>query len=240
MSESASFVVTEELRGGGTMTLGDEVAQHMRVRRLASGAVLRLTDGAGRIATATLVGLTRSAALVEVGAVTEVAPPPALHLLAPIGDKDRMLWLAEKATELGLTSWRPVLWHRSRSVQPRGEGAAFQAKVRGRMTSAVAQSHGAWLPTVFPDATLDRALAGLPQDAVRVVLDREAPPLAVVLRGTALPVVLALGPEGGLDEDELAKLARHDFVRAGLGETILRFETAGVVSLGIAHQVLAP
>lgn len=240
VSEVASFVVPEGLPGGGTMTLGDEVAQHMRVRRLASGAGLRLTDGAGRVARATLVGLTRSAAIVDVGAVTEVPAPAPVHLLAPIGDKDRMLWLAEKATELGLTSWRPVLWHRSRSVQPRGEGAGFQAKVRGRMTSAVAQSHGAWLPAVFPDATLDRGLAGLPQDAMRVVLDRAAPPLAEVLRGTSLPVVLALGPEGGLDEDELAKLDRHGFVRAGLGETILRFETAGVVALGTARQVVAP
>jgi 16S rRNA (uracil1498-N3)-methyltransferase len=34
-------------------------------------------------------------------------------LLAPVADRDRMLWLAEKTVELGLTSWRPVVWRRS-------------------------------------------------------------------------------------------------------------------------------
>ena len=54
--------------------------------------------------------------------------------------------LAEKVTELGVTSWRPVVWRRSKSVSPRGEGPTFQGKVRGRMTSALIQSGSGWLP----------------------------------------------------------------------------------------------
>lgn len=234
----ASFVVPEGFAPQQTLTLGDEVAHHMKVRRLANGAALRLTDGAGRVGTATLIALARSTATVEVTAVTDVPPSPDVHLLAPIGDRDRMLWLAEKATELGVTSWRPVLWHRSRSVQPRGEGAGFQAKIRGRMLGALAQSQGAWLPSVYPDATLDRALAGVPQDATRVVLDGEGVPLVSALAATsARPVVLALGPEGGLDADERTKLSGHGFVAASLGGTVLRFETAGIAALSIARAL---
>jgi 16S rRNA (uracil1498-N3)-methyltransferase len=232
----ASFVVSEGLAAGQTLTLGDEVAHHMKVRRLANGAPLRLTDGAGHVAPATLVTLARNAAVVEVGAVEEVPPPTDVHLLAPIGDRDRMLWLAEKATELAVTSWRPVLWHRSRSVQPRGEGAGFQAKIRARMLSALAQSHGAWLPNVYPDATLDRALAGLPEHAARVVLDAGGVPLRDALHGLNGPVVLAVGPEGGLDDEERAKLAHQGFQAASLGGTILRFETAGVAALAVARS----
>ncbi len=233
----ASFVVSEGLVANATLSLGDDVVHHMKVRRLANGAPLRLTDGAGRVASATLVTLARNAAVVEVGAIVDAPPPPDVHLLAPIGDRDRMLWLAEKATELAVTSWRPVLWHRSRSVQPRGEGAGFQAKVRARMLAALAQSHGAWLPNLYPDATLDRALAGLPDDATRVVLDADGAPIAGVLRHTTGPVVLAVGPEGGLDADELQKLSAAGFVAASLGSTVLRFETAGVAAVAAARTL---
>ncbi|MFN9213787.1 MAG: RsmE family RNA methyltransferase [Gemmatimonadota bacterium] len=236
----ASFVAPEGFAAQQTLTLGDDVAHHMKVRRLANGAPLRLTDGAGRVATATLVALARNAATVEVGPVTDVPPPTDVHLLAPIGDRDRMLWLAEKATELGVTSWRPVLWHRSRSVQPRGEGAGFQAKVRARMLSALAQSHGAWLPSVYPDATLDRALAALPAEANRVTLDGEGEPLTARLAAPPGPIVLALGPEGGLDAEERAKLAAHGFRAASLGPTVLRFETAGLAALAITRALTRP
>jgi 16S rRNA (uracil1498-N3)-methyltransferase len=234
----ASFVVPDGLAAGMPLTLGDEVAHHMKVRRLASGAPLRLTDGAGRVAVATLVSLARNAAVVDVGAVQDVPPLPDVHLLAPIGDRERMLWLAEKATELGVTSWRPVLWHRSRSVQPRGEGPGFQGKVRARMVSALAQSHGAWLPNVYPDATLDRALAGLPAGGVRLMLDGGGATILSVLAGAVEPVVVALGPEGGLDDDEREKLGGHGFVAASLGPTVLRFETAGVAGLGVVRSAL--
>lgn len=234
----ASFVVPEGLAAYAPLTLGEEVAHHMRVRRLANGAPLRLTDGAGRVAGATLIALAKHSAQVDVGGVTEVPPPPPVHLLAPIGDRDHMLWLAEKAAELAVTSWRPVLWRRSRSVQPRGEGAAFQGKVRARMQSAVAQSRGAWLPTVFPDATLDRALAGLTGGGARWVLEAEGAGAPAALADIEAPVTIAVGPEGGFEPEELERLDAAGFRRLTLGPTILRFETAGVAGLSLARAWL--
>ena len=67
--------------------------------------------------------------------------------------------------------WRPVLWNRSRSVSPRGEGAAFAEKVQARMTSALVQSHSPWLPNVSAEAGLERAIGDLPSDGTRLVLD---------------------------------------------------------------------
>ena len=69
-----------------------------------------------------------------------------------------MLWLAEKCTELGATSWRPIEWRRSASVSPRGSGPAFQARLEGRMISALTQSGGAWLPEVCDAAPLAEAI----------------------------------------------------------------------------------
>ncbi len=231
----AVFVTSEPIILGATCALGEDEVRHLKVRRIDIGTVIGLRNGAGVVAEGTLVRLSKQGAHVEVSYVEHVAPPSPLHLLVPVADRDRLLWLAEKAAELACTSWRPVLWKRSRSVSPRGEGVTFQAKVRARMQGALAQSHGAWLPQLFPEATIDRAIHAAPE-GTRLVLDAKGSPMAA--RGAsalASPVVIAVGPEGGFEADELEALHAAGFASAGLGETILRFETAAVVAAGIVR-----
>lgn len=233
-----NFVTTEPFAVGATCVLDEHAARHMRVLRLDSGAVVGVRDGQGHVGAGQLVRLTKTQAYIEISDVDVIAPLPEVHLLVPVADRDRMLWLAEKACELGCTSWRPVLWRRSRSVSPRGEGVAFQQKVMARMTSALAQSEGAWLPQPFPEATLERAvLAAPPGD--RLVLDPAGAPM-VGLAAPSLqdPIVLAIGPEGGIEADELDALVAAGFRPVRLGPTILRFETAAVAALAIARTAL--
>lgn len=233
-----NFVTTEPFVVGATCVLDEHAARHMRVLRLDSGAVVGVRDGQGHVGAGKLVRLTKTQAYIEISDVDVIAPLPEVHLLVPVADRDRMLWLAEKACELGCTSWRPVLWRRSRSVSPRGEGVAFQQKVMARMTSALAQSEGAWLPQPFPEATLERALLAAPPGD-RLVLDPAGAPMvgatATVLQET---IVLAIGPAGGIEADELEALAASGFRAVRLGPTILRFETAAVAALAIARTVL--
>ncbi len=199
MDSLATFFCTEPLVAGKPVTLPEDAAHHMRVARIPPGEVVGLTNGTGTTARGTLVKIARASALVDVLDVQEVARPVSLHLLPPVADRERMLWLAEKATELGITSWRPVMWRRSKSVSPRGEGSTFQAKVRARMTSALLQSGGAWLPDMFPDASVERAVSAAPA-GTRLVLARDGDPIASVAIGE--PVTIALGPEGGMEADE--------------------------------------
>jgi 16S rRNA (uracil1498-N3)-methyltransferase len=232
------FVTSEPFSLGMTCVLDEDAARHMRVLRLGAGAMVGVRDGQGQIGAGQLVQLTKSQAHIEITAVETVAPLPAVHLLVPVADRDRMLWLAEKAAELGATSWRPVLWRRSRSVSPRGEGVNFQAKVRARMAGALAQSEGAWLPQHFPEANIERAILAAPPGD-RVVLDPDGPPL--VGAGSApmgSPLVIAVGPEGGLERDELEALTAAGFRHVALGPTILRFETAAVAALAIARTAM--
>ncbi len=232
----AVFVTNEALVAGTTCTLGEDEARHLKVRRIDLGAVIGLRNGEGAIAEGTLVKVAKQGAMVEVSLVEHVPPPSAVHLLVPVADRDRLLWLAEKVTELGLTSWRPVLWKRSRSVSPRGEGVTFQAKVRARMQGAMAQSHGAWMPQLFPEATIDRAISAAP-DGSRLVLDAGGAALvggSVSLREA--PTTIAIGPEGGFEADELEALQAAGFVPVSLGHTILRFETAAIVALGVLRS----
>ena len=226
----------QPLPAGATIALGEEAAHHARVRRLDVGECVRVLDGAGAVATGTLLRVSRSGLAVEIGEVVIVEPPPAVHMLVPVADRDRMLWLGEKCAELGLTSWRPVMWRRSRSVTPRGEGSGFQRKLRARMAAALEQSGGAWLPVLYPDAKPEHAIAATPAGA-RVLLALGAKPM--LGQRPSAPVSLALGPEGGFEDDETEALLAAGFAPASLAGNILRFETAGIAALAIVRAALA-
>ena len=235
----ARFHVSAAPRVGVETTLDDDAAHHLRVLRLEPGAAVGLTDGRGSMGVGRLARLTKSAATVDVDEVWAVSSPPPIHLIVPVADRDRALWLAEKCAELQVASWRPVRWRRSASVGPRGSGAAFQARVMARMVSALTQSGGAWLPVLHEERSLEEALGEVPP-GVHAALDLNgAPFLEVAARDVSSPLVLALGPEGGLEAVECERLAAAGFVAASLGDTILRFETAGVAALAIARAVHA-
>ena len=227
----ATFFTAEPLVVGGTVTLSDEAAHHIRVARVAVGDCIALRDGAGRAALGTLVKVSRSSALVDVSETSEIPRPAMIHLLAPVADRERMLWLAEKVVELGVTSWRPVIWRRSKSVSPRGEGPTFQAKVLARMTSALIQSGGGWLPDMFPEATVERAISAAPL-GTRLLLTKDGEPIAGV--PMHIPITIALGPEGGMEPAERDLFIGAAFLPVKLGSSTLRFETAGMAAVAIA------
>lgn len=242
-----TFVTDEPFSAPGTVTLGEDAAHHMRVRRLETGVQVGLVDGHGTRGTGVLTQLAKRHATVSVERAGSVAPAAAVHLLLPVADKDRMLWLAEKATELEVASWRPVTYRRSRNVTPRGEGPTFQQKVRARMGGALEQSRGAWLPTLFPEATVEHAIAARP-DGICLVLEQGGQPLVAALtprlaavreRSVPLPpVTLAVGPEGGFEPAEVAALEAAGFAPVSLGRSILRFETAAMGALAAVRALL--
>ena len=112
----------------------------------------------------------------------------------------------------------------------------FQAKVRARMTSALIQSRGGWLPDIFPEATIERAVAAAPL-GTRLLLAQDGEPIFGVPMKT--PVTIALGPEGGIESTERDTFIGAAFLPVKLVESTLRFETAGVAAVAIAAASLA-
>jgi 16S rRNA (uracil1498-N3)-methyltransferase len=242
-----TFFTDDSFEAPGTLTLGEDAAHHMRVRRLETGIRVGLLDGAGSRGEGVLTQIAKRHATVVVESAVQVEPALPVHLLLPVADKDRMLWLAEKATELELASWRPVLYKRSKNVNPRGEGATFQQKVRARMASALEQSRGAWLPSVFPEASVEQAIAARAQGACFVMdqggagLFETLTPLIAQARdlGAGPPAVtLAVGPEGGFEPAELEAFRSAGFATVSVGRSILRFETAALAGLSAARAML--
>ena len=228
----ATFFAPGGLVDGPQQALDEAAAHHARVRRLDVGDDVRITDGRGTLASGRISRIARSSLEIDVVERIETPPSDPLVMLVPVADRERMLWLAEKLTELGVTAWQPVMYERSRSVSPRGEGGAFADKVRARMRSALEQSGGAWLPAVHDEVDVAAAVRLAP-GALRYVLDVSGEPLlALRPRGA---VAIAVGPEGGFAEEERDAFVGAGWVPASLGATTLRFETAGIAAAAIAR-----
>lgn len=231
--DAAPSVTTFYFKGdrAETIELGENAAHHARVKRLAPGDPVNVTDGEGQFGTGRIDSIGKNAVRVTLRELRPIEAPPAIHLCVPVADKDRMLLVAEKATEMQIASWIPVMYSRSRSVSPRGEGEAFDRKVLARMISALEQSGGAWLPVIYPIQTVEDIA-----DRHGVVLERGGPALGSSPLGE--PLTLAVGPEGGFEPEEIEVLQDRGWTTAALGAVTLRFETAAIGAVAIARAQL--
>jgi 16S rRNA (uracil1498-N3)-methyltransferase len=221
------------------VALNEGASHHASVKRLAIGDSVRLTSGDGRRAHGVIAVLARQRLEVECDqASLETVPAlPRVALWAPVGDRERMLLLAEKAVELGASSWRSIVYRRSRSVAPRGEGPAFLEKLRARMIAALEQSGSAWLPTIEPESSSLEAIgSGIHGHAI--LLDTFGAPIVDVLAEAHAPVAIACGPEGGVEPAERDAFTDAGWRAASLGPNVLRFETAGIAGLTLARALL--
>ncbi len=231
----ATFFSPDPFVAGGHVSLGDDAAQHARVLRIGPGERVALRDGGGGAASGVIGRMAKRSLTVDIDNSWEMPAPPPVHMLVPIADRDRMLLLAEKLTELGATSWRPVIWRRSKSVDGRGEGPTFVGRIRSRMISALTQSGGGWLPEIHPSAPIARAIAAAPAGR-RLLLDATTSE-SMLSVNLDFPLVIALGPEGGLADDERQQMIDGGFTPVRIAPAVLRFETAGIAALAIARAL---
>ncbi|HEY2375090.1 MAG TPA: RsmE family RNA methyltransferase [Gemmatimonadaceae bacterium] len=234
----ATFYADAALEAGAHVELDESATQHAKARRVNAGDPIHVTNGRGAIAHGTLERLTRGSALVSLETVNTVPMPPRLRLFVPVADRERMLWLAEKSAELAVSEWQPVAFHRSASVSPKGQGDAFMRKARARMVGAIEQSGGAWLPELCPERSLDDALVRANEVAAQRFLFERGGESLVTKRPQAADAMI--GPEGGIEQEERMLIVdRHGWLPVSLGDTTLRFETAGVIAAGLLRGLMA-
>ena len=212
---------------------GDEAHHAVAVRRLRAGEPLALTDGAGTTVTGVVreTGKRRlSVSVAEVATVPE--PEPRLIVVQALPKGDRGELAVEVLTEVGVATVVP--WAAARSVAVwRGERAEKSlARWRATAREAAKQSRRPWFPRVQPMATTDEACTLVGSADLAVVLHEEAggslASLAVPASGT---VVVVVGPEGGLTDDELAAFTAAGAHAVRMGDEVLRTSTAGVVAV---------
>ncbi len=236
------------MAAGAALSLPEGTARHVQVLRLQPGHEITLFNGRGGEWDATITRMGRSDVEVTLGAhrSDEREAGRAVQLALGMPANERMDWLVEKATELGVAGLQPL--HTSRSVlrlageradkkQKHWQSVAVAAceQCGGNLVPAVApvQDLGAWLKSLSP--------VDLKAPALRCLLSLAdgSMPLGQALARvpTAAPVIFLSGPEGGLSPAEEALAAAHGFVPVTLGARVLRAETAALAALLLALQL---
>lgn len=216
------------LIAGMTIELEDEERHHLRVRRAAAGERVRALDGAGTIAEGVLMQ-SGGEFVVRIERAMVVPAPPQFALVVGAGDKERFGWLAEKSAELGVTDLLPLKAERTRSVAAgirEGHVLALQRRAR----QAIKQSGAGWAPRVGAPVDVKFA-ARQGEPAYRWLADATGDPPPEL--PPDVPLVVVVGPEGGLIPSEREIFLSAGFLRVRLAPDLLRFETAALAAAAV-------
>ncbi|CAB4726498.1 MAG: 16S rRNA (uracil(1498)-N(3))-methyltransferase [Actinobacteria bacterium] len=223
--------------GGAVSVDGDEAHHAVAVRRLRAGEQVVLSDGRGTSVTAEVAETGKRLFTATVLSVTtHPAPEPSVVVVQALPKGERGELAVEVLTEIGVA--RIVPWAASRSVAVwKGERAEKSlAKWRSTAREAAKQARRAWLPEVDPLASTADVVELIAAAAYAVVLHEEATTaLATDLASVPLPptgpLVVVVGPEGGLTPDEVEAFVSAGAVSVRLGAEVLRTSTAGVAAV---------
>ena len=223
-----------------TLALPEEESRHcVRVLRLVEGDEIEVIDGAGtlyrcRIAMAHAKHcgveiISREACPPHWGSRVEVA-------VAPTKNLDRMEWMAEKCTEMGVDRITPLLCRHSERKVLKTE------RLHKIVVAAMKQSLKAQLPQLDELTHIEDFLAE-PSDAQRFIaycdesLPREQRRSLAQVYDPGRDAVVLIGPEGDFDPQEVALALKAGFVPVTLGESRLRTETAAVFAIATMHAI---
>lgn len=232
------------LESGATLPLDPDRSHYVsRVLRLRAGDELVLFDGRGGEHAGSIAQASRNGVTVAVGERTgrEAESPLAIRLVQGISRGERMDFVVQKATELGVRRITPVITEFS-VVRLDPAKAAKRAEHWSKIAQSACEQCGRnRLPEIDAPQALSAVLDSPAPGDTRIVLQPGAGrPLAQ--RPTGALVDLLIGPEGGLSEGELAQAAAAGFVPCSLGPRILRTETAALTAVAVlqaAHGDLA-
>lgn len=224
------------LTPGSTVSLPPGAARHVQVLRLQPGSPIVLFNGDGGEFDAIVQRIGRSEVSVDIAAHRAVEREPArvIHLAVGVPANERMDWLVEKATELGVAGIQPLTTQRS-VVRLDGERAQKkQAHWQAVAIAACEQSGRNRVPVIGPVTMLDAWLACRPaqQSGMLLSLADDAPHLRKAATGDG-EVVLLSGPEGGLSAQEEGAARAAGFTPVSLGPRVLRAETAALAALAV-------
>jgi len=219
------FHTAAALIAGEHILAGQEAHHLATVLRAAEGVVVELFDGHGTFCTATVKSVTKNQVITHVNMVQREPPPTRrLTLATAVPKGERCDWLVEKATELGVTRWVPLITERS-SVDPRDSKLD---RLRHLVISACKQSGRNWLMEISPVTTWADCVRSTTQDHAFLIAAPDGQPWVNVMP-CAKECVIAIGPEGGWTPAEIDVAVSHGAKIVSLGGNILRIETAAIV-----------
>lgn len=235
MTTAPLFLVDELPAGPALLLDGPEGRHAAAAKRLRPGEAVQVTDGRGGLASCVVAGGARDTLSLTITQRVAVPAPAVRVVLAQALVKgDRGELAVELATEAGVDEIVP--WRAARCVArwddgPRGDKAL--TRWRSTVREAAKQARRPWLPPVAePVGTAELAARAATAGAALVLHEAAQQLLTDVTLPAAGELLLVVGPEGGVSDEELARLSGAGATPVRLGPEVLRASTAAAVALG--------
>jgi 16S rRNA (uracil1498-N3)-methyltransferase len=239
-----TFFVAAEAIVPPTVRISGPLLHHLRESlRLQPGEILSITDDRGKRYRAEIAEVTGREL---VGRILETmsAPltaAPSIILTQALLKGEKMDWVIQKATELGVERIVPALAKHS-IVRPRADRIEHQRERWQRIALEAAQQSERWnVPVIDAPVTLPELLTHSKAATSKIILAERSDGTSLTtapLSGAGNEVWLLVGPEGGWDDEELAQLLQQGYTAVTLGRRILRAETAAIAAISVLQSRL--
>ncbi len=219
---------------GSTITLGGAEGRHAAVvRRISTGELILVADGRGSGVRGEVVSVDKAGLIIEVREhLTTPVRPNRYVAVQALAKGDRSELAIEMLTELGVDAIIP--WQASRSIVRWSGDRAAKAWQRWRSTvrEATKQSRRLRVPDVGAVCSTRQLTSKITEVDQALVLHEDAElPLTEIDRPALGTIMIIVGPEGGITNDELAVFVDAGAIPVSISDGVLRTSTAGVVAL---------
>lgn len=229
------FIPPSQWAGDRLRVTGDDAFHAHTVMRLTKGERFSAADNTGRVALCEVESITKQELIGRILEVqTAVSQPPFIVVGQALIRKDGFETVLQKATELGAQAILPLAFRRSIVRLDKDDEKKKAVRHEAILKEASEQSERAFLPILHPVCDVFR-LDPSPYGTILVAHAREGVDRHLAKTASAIdwtkPILVVIGPEGGIDDGELAHLERLGGIRVSLGPRILKSETASAFLL---------
>jgi 16S rRNA (uracil1498-N3)-methyltransferase len=227
----------QNLATGEEQQLEETASRHLAgALRMKSGDRLSLFNGEGGEFNAEIVSITRKSVQVRICEYRDhgAESPLTTHLGIAISRGDRMDWVVQKATELGVSTLTPLFSTRTEVKLSTDRAQRKLGHWRAIAISACEQTGRNTLPEILGIEKLETWCESVAAERKFVLHHRSNKTSGSDAAPTS--VALLIGPEGGLDETELELASGHGFDHLALGPRVMRTETAPLAALAILQS----
>ena len=231
------FYVHKEAISGNKIAVSGKEAHHiLDVMRLRVSDAVTVFDGTGKEYAGVIREAGRSSLSVEITAVRDAAPKEgfSVTLIQAIPKKEKMDYIVEKATELGVSRIIPAVTSRTIPSWGDSKKEAVVERWRKIAVTAAKQCGRADIPEIAPIAGIEHAFGSAGNHELKLIaaLSEKAISLKDALKGRRRgSVAVAIGPEGDFTGQEISLSEKTGFKIVGLGPRVLKSDTAGLAAL---------
>jgi 16S rRNA (uracil1498-N3)-methyltransferase len=235
MSTNRFFVSTSDFEGDRVRLSREQAHQVRHVLRLGPGDAIVVLDDRGAEYDVTLTTVSQKEAAGRVTGTRDAVGEPTIQvtLFQSLLIREKFEWVLQKATEIGVAQFVPVLTERG-LVRTKQIDENKLDRWRRIVTEAAEQSHRGRIPKIEPAIPFGDVFSRyVGFDRFLIAAPSQTTPLHDALLGIGRKdpsIALMIGPEGGFTDGEVALACEKGAVAVGLGPRVLRTETAAVVA----------